>query len=209
MPNLNVGFLVVGAVILTSPAAMASWDATFPNDDSCELLNALEKNLAVDYPSATERRNLTATQVYDYIYKYCHTVRLDVRGVTQEYCMNMLYESNGLSASQMDTKLKDFGLQLATGEALQNYESPFYITFCGCDGYGSDYEPAEGGRYRLLKCQKVCSAGTYLDSDDTCLDCPDDGRSARGSTAITQCYKSRGSDDTGNYSYETLCYYTK
>ena len=204
MPNLNDGLNPAVAATVTD----------YPNAESCGLLKILADNLAEEYPNPTERRNLTAKQVYDFVYEYCYTASLvGISIQAQRYCMSMIYNANGLTGGQRDEKLKKFGLQLATGQALQDYESPFYITFCGCAaGFGSAYEAVDGGVWNLKDCAKAtvtCAVGKYLDNaTNTCRSCPGGGTSAAGTTAVTGCYITGGTDNSGTFNFgDTGCYY--
>ncbi|MCM1294614.1 MAG: hypothetical protein NC311_03570 [Muribaculaceae bacterium] len=93
------------------------------------------------------------------------------------------------------------------------------IVKCTCDnGY---YEGTD--LLDMCTCEKcpvansTCTSATsfkcnanYYKNGNTCSPCPQSGKSATGSTAITSCYLpsgTTGSDTTGTYKYTADCYY--
>ncbi|MCM1295136.1 MAG: hypothetical protein NC311_06315 [Muribaculaceae bacterium] len=67
----------------------------------------------------------------------------------------------------------------------------------------------------IPKCKYECMTGYYGDPLATttiapsCEKCPGNGTSTRGSTVITDCYITGGSDATGTHTYTSPCYYSR
>lgn len=63
-------------------------------------------------------------------------------------------------------------------------------------------------QYSYIKCTaNACGAG-YYGSANNCTKCPSPGTSATGTTSVTGCYATSGSDGTGTYKFTSNCYYS-
>ncbi len=92
-----------------------------------------------------------------------------------------------------------------TDYAVQNQGT----SSCSCSVYCS------AGKYYNNGACTVCASGMYKGSagNTSCTTCPSSGKTsgtaATSHDSITKCYLDTGSDGTGSYGFDPVCYYTE